>query len=146
MTVVDPFAGDSRWGTHTNDLNPDSSAQRHLYATDYAKELVAQGLVADAVLFDPPYSPRQISEVYKGIGLKVGMRETQNGRMYREVKDELHKLLRPGGLAICFGWNSMGFGKTRGYEMNEILLVPHGGPHNDTIVTVEIKLNDLQTP
>jgi hypothetical protein len=30
-------------------------------------------------------------------------------------------------------------GKTRGFEMTEILLVPHGGPHYDTIVTVEVK-------
>lgn len=36
-------------------------------------------------------------------------------------------------------WNSGGFGKNLGFEMIEILLVPHGGHHNDTIVTVERK-------
>lgn len=99
---------------------------------------------ADAVLFDPPYSPRQISEAYKSVGLEVGMRETQNGRLYKTVKDEPHRLLRPGGIAICCGWNSAGFGKTRGYEFQEILLVAHGGAHNDTIVTVEQKIQPLQ--
>ena len=34
----------------------------------------------------------------------------------------------------------MGLGKNRGFEMLEILLVPHGGSKNDTIVTVERKL------
>jgi len=34
----------------------------------------------------------------------------------------------------------MGIGKNRGFEMVEILLVPHGGSKNDTIVTVERKL------
>ena len=34
----------------------------------------------------------------------------------------------------------MGFGIQRGFKMERILLVPHGGPHNDTIVTVERKI------
>ena len=38
---------------------------------------------------------------------------------------------------------SNGIGKNRGFEMLEILLVPHGGSKNDTIVTVERKLPDL---
>ena len=31
---------------------------------------------------------------------------------------------------------------TAGFEQVEILLVPHGGWHNDTIVTVEKKIDD----
>lgn len=41
---------------------------------------------------------------------------------------------------ITFGWNSGGIGKTNGFEIEQILLVPHGGWHNDTICTVERKL------
>ena len=44
---------------------------------------------------------------------------------------------------ISFGWNSIGFGKNRGFEIIEILLVAHGGTKNDTIVTVERKTNNL---
>lgn len=44
-----------------------------------------------------------------------------------------------GGKVITFGWNSGGIGKTNGFEISRILLVPHGGWHNDTICTVEIK-------
>ncbi len=107
----------------------------------FCLELIRQGIQADAVLFDPPYSPRQISECYKGVGLKVGTKETQSGALYRRVKDGLHAILRPGGIALCFGWNSAGFGKNRGhgYVFKEILLVAHGGAHNDTICTVEVK-------
>jgi hypothetical protein len=47
--------------------------------------------------------------------------------------------IKVGGYAISFGWNSNAFGATRGFEVVEILLVPHGGHHNDTIVTVEQK-------
>jgi len=45
-----------------------------------------------------------------------------------------------GGFAISFGWNSIGMGKTHGFEIIEILLVCHGGAHNDTIVTVDRKV------
>ena len=81
-----------------------------------------------------------MSEAYKNAGRKVGMQETQNARLYKECKDRMARLLKPGGIAICCGWNSMGFGLTRGFEMLEVLLVTHGAAHNDTIVTVERKL------
>jgi 23S rRNA G2445 N2-methylase RlmL len=95
---------------------------------------------AGVVLFDPPYSPRQITECYQQVGRKATSEDTQNARLYKTVKDELDRILRPGGVAICCGWNSMGMGLKRGYEMLELLLVPHGAAHNDTIVTVERKL------
>lgn len=40
---------------------------------------------------------------------------------------------------MCCGWSSQGLGLGRGFTMTEILLVPHGGSKNDTIVTVETK-------
>lgn len=93
----------------------------------------------DTVIFDPPYSPRQISECYQAVGKPVGMAETQNARLYKIVRDGLDAILKPGGTALSFGWNSGGFGKTRGYTMGEILLVAHGGAHNDTICVAERK-------
>lgn len=135
--VVDPFARDSKRGTITNDLNPATSAKFHLPAEEF---VVAITVKADVVLFDPPYSPRQVSECYQQVGREVGTADTQNGKLNRAVKDGLDRLLKVGGIAICCGWNSMGFGLERGYQMLEILLVTHGGPHNDTIVTVEKKI------
>jgi hypothetical protein len=134
--VLDPFAGDSQRGTLRNDLDPMTKAESHLLATDW---LATLSVMADAVLFDPPYSPRQISECYRKVGLVVGMQETQNARLYREVRDGLDRWLKKGGVAISFGWNSSGFGRERGYGVEEILLVAHGGAHNDTIVVVERK-------
>ncbi len=52
-------------------------------------------------------------------------------------------MIKVGGYAISFGWNSSGFGKKRGFEIIEILLVAHGGRHNDTIVTVERKVQNI---
>lgn len=130
--IIDPFCGDSLRGTLRNDLRFDGKEARAWLATITEP--------ADAVLFDPPYSPRQIAECYKSVGLSVGIEETQNARLYKAVKDHLHRLLKPSGIAICCGWNSGGFGSVRGYVFQEILLVAHGGAHNDTIVTVERKV------
>lgn len=136
--VVDPFARNSKRGTITNDLNPNTEAKFHLLADDFCK-LHEDGVRADAVLFDPPYSPRQISECYQQVGRQATTRDTQSARLYKTVKDSLDKMLKPGGVSICCGWNSMGMGITRGYEMVEVMLVTHGAAHNDTIVTVELK-------
>ena len=59
--------------------------------------------------------------------------------------NEISRILRPGGISISFGWNSSGIGKKRGFEIIEILLVAHGGMHNDTICTVERKTQQLFT-
>jgi hypothetical protein len=135
--IVDPFARNSKRANLTNDLNPETSAQFHILAEEFVE---SQQVAADAVLFDPPYSPRQISEVYQQIGRKCGTEETQSSRLYKRVKDGLDKMLKPDGIAICCGWNSLGFGIKRGYDLLEVLLVTHGGAHNDTIVTVERKV------
>lgn len=137
---VDPFARDSRSATYTNDLNPSTSATWHMEAEDFCIEMNRIGVSADCVLFDPPYSPRQISEVYESIGRKATTADTQNARLYKSVRDGLDLILRPGGIALSFGWNSAGFGKSRGYEIEEILLVAHGGAHNDTICVAERKI------
>lgn len=132
---ADPFCGRSKLAQLRNDLDPAHGAGGQT-AEDWLATLTGP---LDGFLFDPPYSPRQIVDCYKGIGLAVSLRETQTGRLYKSVKQAAARLLRPGGVAISFGWNSAGIGKTLGFEQVEILLVAHGGPHNDTIVTVERK-------
>ena len=140
MVVIDPFARNAKFGTVTNDLNPQTTAEHHLDAREFLDLMIDQGLKAEVVIFDPPYSPRQISEVYKMSLRQVDMAATQNGRLYREVKERLVQCLAPDGLAISCGWNTAGFGKS--FEMLEILIVSHGGAHNDTLVTVERKLQN----
>ena len=140
--VIDPFARNNRFGTITNDLNPETSATHHLDAIEFLDRLIAEKVRADAVLFDPPYSPRQISEIYQNVGRGVTMKDTQMGPMYHAVRDLLARLLKVNGIAVSCGWNSAGFGSGRLFDIEEILLVAHGGMHNDTIVTVERKMQD----
>lgn len=79
-------------------------------------------------------------EVYRRVGLEYGSAGTQNARLYRIARDGLDRLLRPGGIALSFGWNAAGFGLGRGYVTKEIMLVTHGSAHNDTICLAEVKL------
>lgn len=138
---VDPFARNKRWATWTNDLDPETAAQSHIQAKTYLKERHYDGILADLIILDPPYSPRQISECYERLNLSCSIQDSQNGRMYKEVKDAAEPVCAPGGIVLCFGWNSSGMGKERGFELVEVLLVCHGGAHNDTICTAEKKLN-----
>lgn len=139
QVVVDPFARDSEFATHTNDLNPEYNTQHHMDAVKYAEMLVGGGVKADVILFDPPYSPRQISECYKMIGRPVTMKDTQSASFKKAIRDALDKIASPCTTVISFGWNSMGFGLNRGYEPQHLRIVTHGGDHNDTLCFVETK-------
>lgn len=97
--------------------------------------LVAQQVKADTILLDPPYSPRQVSECYTASGLKAGMIDTQSGRLYKSMRNEVRKLCKPGTMVLSFGWQSVGMGD--GFENVELLLVSHGGAHNDTIAIAQ---------
>lgn len=132
---VDPFARNKRWATFTNDLNPNTEAEHHMEARDFMRMLVEQSVVADLVIFDPPYSPRQVAEVYSEIGLTATMKDTQTAGMKKECRDLIRKLCKPGSIVLSFGWNSVGMGP--GFVTEEILLVCHGGDHNDTICLAE---------
>ena len=135
---IDPFAGTSKWATITNDHNPEFDTHYHLEALDFVNQLKK---MYRGVLFDPPYSYRQVSEHYKVIGKKATQLDTST-RFYNRVLNPIANKLILGGTAISFGWNSTGFGKKRGFAIIEILLVNHGGYHNDTIVTVERKMQN----
>ena len=139
--TVDPFSGGGGWANYTNDLNPDLHAAYHLDAREFLIALREQGVLCDALLFDPPYSPRQLAECYRNIGRTVGMKDTQS-RTWSTWRDEAARLIRPRGIALSFGWNTVGFGKNRGFAIEEILLVCHGGMHNDTICLAERRVSE----
>lgn len=138
--TVDAFSGQSQLADLRNDLDPNSPAQHHMDALDFLRTIKSSSV--DTILFDPPYSPRQLSESYKNIGKKVSKEDTTNA-LWSKAKDEYARVTKLGGKAICFGWNSNGLGKNRGFSIERIMLVPHGSSHNDTIVTVERKIDEV---
>ena len=118
--IIDPFANGSRLANITNDLNPKFDTNYNIDA-----------------LFDPPYSPRQLKECYDGIG--QSLHDTKIS-VWSNWKIEIARVLKKGGTVLSFGWNTVGIGKTRGFELQEVLIVCHGSMHNDTSCLKEVKL------
>ena len=133
---IDPFANRNKIASITNDLSKEYDTNYHMDALDFLN-MFDIGSV-DGVLYDPPYSPRQVSECYKNVGHEV-TNETTRASFWGNQKKEISRIIKVGGKVITFGWNSGGIGKKYGFEIVRILLVPHGGWHNDTICTVEVK-------
>jgi len=131
---IDPFAGENSPAEITNDLDGGKKTTFNLHAAEFAKKLCGN---YKGVLFDPPYSLRQLKECYQNVG--VEMFKDDSTRFPQNVKELITPKVELGGLAITCGWNSQGFGKNLGFKLIEVLLVPHGRSHNDTIVTVEEK-------
>ena len=131
----DPFARNSSVAKYTNDLDPSTCATWHMDAEKWLSMMADTGNKADCIIMDPPYSPRQISECYAAAGLKAGMADTQNAALYARVRRAARRLCKAGTTVLSFGWNSCGMGK--GFERVELLLVAHGGAHNDTICLAE---------
>lgn len=124
---VDPFAGENggKYAVFTNDIERGGmDALEYLQGCDSG--------IADGVLYDPPYSFTQ-ARMY-------GKKEYANMMYWAKCKNEIARIIKPGGKAICFGWNTQGLGKSRGFSLQRVLIVPHGGSKNDTLVTVETKL------
>ena len=134
---IDPFANKNKFASITNDLNPEYDTDYHMDALEFLK-LFADASV-DGVLYDPPYSPRQVSECYKDFGYEVTTKTTQ-ASFWTNHKKEISRIVKSNGKVITFGWNSGGIGQKYGFEIQRILLVPHGGWHNDTICVVERKI------
>ena len=118
---IDPFCGKTSPANIKNDINTKIEADYHLDAIDFLKLFKDKSV--DGVLFYPPYSVITYSVI---------------------LKTEIARIVKDGGKTISFGWNSGGMGKNLGFEITRILLVPHGGIYNDTIVTVEIKRDLLE--
>ncbi len=136
--IIDPFANDNKFATVTNDLDEQYDTDYHMDAYEFLKKF--DDCSVDTVLYDPPYSPRQVSECYKKLGKTVDMKTTQSS-YWSKQKEEIGRIVKPGGYVISCGWNSGGIGKKYGFEIQEILLVAHGGNHNDTIIVVDKKYN-----
>jgi hypothetical protein len=130
-TWADPFSGRYSVAQIRNDADERNDAEYHMDGLEFLTKLPDASV--EGVLFDPPYSVEQALRKYRA------KRNGSAGRAEYQArcKDEIARAVKPGGKAICFGWNSTGIGKTRGFHLEKVLLICHGGCHYDTIITVE---------
>ena len=140
--IIDPFANTAKFGTVTNDLNPEYDTDFNMDALEFLKTRSDEE--ADLVLYDPPYSITQAAQLYKSYGVDKLETSVSNMGYWARCKDEVARITTYGGLVLCCGWNSNGIGKERGFTMEQLLVVAHGGSKNDTIVTVERKTRKKQ--
>tara|TARA_Y100001951_G_C11297969_1_gene277279 strand:- start:18482 stop:18970 length:489 start_codon:yes stop_codon:yes gene_type:complete len=83
----------------------------------------------DTVVLDPPYSYRKSMEMYEGAVTSP----------FNTLKDALIPIITENSRIITFGYHSVSMGKKRGFEIEEICVMSHGGAIHDTIATVEIR-------
>ena len=105
-------------------------------AIDYLKTIPENSV--DYLVFDPPYSQRQLKEKYHSNG--ISFEHPMNASYWSKCKTEISRIVKSSGKVISFGWNSNGIGMKYGFKITKIVLVAHGGQHNDTIATVEVKI------
>lgn len=134
---IDPFAGFNSPAEFTNDMNTKTPTRSHIEALPYLLSYEDEQM--EGSIYDPPYSPAQMKWCYN-FGTNLVKRNTEFNKYLSKCRKELVRVTRVCGCLICCGWNSGGIGKKYGLELIEILLVPHGANRNDTIVTVERKI------
>lgn len=143
-SICDPFRNKQKriQGTKliSNDLNPDFDTTYNLEACDFGELCEREGFGFNLVLFDPPYSLRQLKEQYENIGHKLKKWQTNN--MWGRCKDSLARCVYPGGYVISLGWHTHGFGKHRGFEKVEVCVFEQAGSPDryDLLLTVEKKV------
>ena len=137
---VDCFSRNRRWATWTNDLNPQTEADWHMDVLDFLKMLREKEIRPDLVVFDPPYSPRQVQECYEGIGQKMSGTDALRTASWGNERDVIAEIGTPDMTVLSFGWNSTGMGSGRGFQLLEIGMVNHGSGHNDTICMAERRI------
>ena len=91
---IDPFANTNRIAKACNDLDPKYETEFCMDALDFLKTFEDKSVWL--VLFDPPYSPRQVSECYKSLDMTVNMKTTQSS-FWGDMKKEVAGIIKPGG-------------------------------------------------
>jgi hypothetical protein len=127
LKIADPFARNCPWGTHTNDIDPNTNAQSNMDALQWLKEQPSEYF--DVVLFDPPFSAIQAKK-YEAGHINVYTDPSYVSNCWFEIA----RILASSGKVVKLGYNSTRHVNTldmvRGYIVN------FGGSRNDVIMTI----------
>lgn len=129
---VDPFAKNCKLAKYRNDWSKVTTAESHLEANEFLSQFKPESM--DGGILDPAYSPRQLKECYDNIGTSWD----GTNSLWSQWEASIAKVIKPGGKVIKCGWNSHLIGE--GFKIIRGLIVNHGSHHNDTIVTVQKKV------
>jgi len=125
--VLNLFAGKTKLDVDEvrNDLDEAALSEYKLDALEFLRTW--RGDKFDTILMDPPYSYRKSMEMYNGVVCSP----------FRQLKDEIPQCLNVGGKVITCGYHSVVMGEGRGFTLEKICLLSHGGAIHDTIISIE---------
>ena len=128
--VLNLFAGQTLLDVneHRNDIRENMKADTHMDALDFCKSY--NGNTFDTILLDPPYAFRKSMEMYEGAMCSP----------FNRLKDAIIPILSENGKVITFGYHSISMGAKRGFEVEEVCIMSHGGAIHDTIATAERRI------
>ncbi len=128
------FAGKTRLAIDEvrNDIDPEMDADYCMDAVDFVRKCI--GIVTfDTVILDPPYAYRKAMEMYKG----------NYTSRFKQLADEVPKILNPDGIVISFGYHSTFLSKKRKAELLKLCVFAHGGAQHCTIGIIEKISNEI---
>lgn len=115
------------------DLNKEMPADYYMDAYEFVLMAIKNGWKYDTVIFDPPYNLRKSREKYFGVFTS----------QLRKIKTELSKIVNIGGQVISYGYDTIGMGRQRGFDLIHVCVVCHAGDHNDTLCIIEQKVQEV---
>jgi len=122
IKICDPFAREGFVGKLqnciSNDLNTQFDTDYNLEFKDFARVMHMKQMAFDLVVFDPPYSLRQLKDHYDGIGKDLKLWQTHN--MWGVGKNLLSHHMPVGSIVISLGWTTAGFGRKRGFQKKAV--------------------------
>lgn len=126
---VDPMCGRSTICSIRNDIrSAGTTAQTHLDALKFLRTIKTKS--AEGVVYDPPYNDRQ------GKMYTKDFRSYSDVRYWSDIRKEISRILKPGGVCVRLGWNSNAMPRC---TIEAVHLFAHGSERNDSIVTVHRK-------
>ena len=123
------FAGKNKLNVDEirNDIDKTMIADFHLDALEFVKQW--KGHKFDTIVCDPPYAYRKSMEMYNG----------NYSSKFKQLADEIPRILKDNGKVITFGYHSTFLGKKRGYILDNLCVFAHGGSQHCTIGIIELK-------
>jgi len=108
-----------------NDIDINMPADYHKDTVDFVREW--DGEKFDTIILDPPYAYRKAMEMYNG----------HYASRFKQLADELHRILVDNGRIISFGYHTTFMGKKRGFQLDKLCVFAHGGAQHATIGIIE---------
>ncbi len=132
--VANLFAGKNRLVGDFVEYRIDSSNEFNpgfnMLATDFLKQNQKEKMLFDCMIFDPPWNERKSKEFYGG--RYIGK--------FQLIKELMTDVLKLGGRIISCGYEITYFGRDRGFELTDLLIVNPKGEIRPYFVSVEEKV------